>query len=87
MNSPEVLTPERATTCWDRLVDTYADQVWEVIRAARLPRDAAMAANQLTWTRLADNIAAIAPVDIEEWLRGTARREAERSAKLIRITG
>jgi hypothetical protein len=82
MNS-EATNPEQVASWWERLANAYASRVWAVIQEAQLPDLVAIDVNRLAWMRLADNIGAIRPQDIESWLCQTARREATRSARLM----
>lgn len=85
MNS-EVSSSEQAPLGWERVADAYASRVWAAIAAARLPDYKALEVNRLTWMRLADRFGILSADRIERWLRDTARREAERSARLIAST-
>jgi hypothetical protein len=78
----EVIDEGQETAWWDQIVDDYANRVWAVIQAARIPSCIAIEVNRLTWMRLADHVGTIKPADLEGWLCGTARREARRSATL-----
>jgi DNA-directed RNA polymerase specialized sigma24 family protein len=67
---------------WDQIVDTYAGLVWEVPRRYQLSRQDAVHVSQLTWMRLSDRIADIAPEALAGWLERTAERECTRVMRL-----
>jgi DNA-directed RNA polymerase specialized sigma24 family protein len=69
---------------WDEIVDAYAGLVWAVPRRHELSRDEAAHVSQLTWMRLSDRIADIAPEALGGWLERTAERECTR---VIRLCG
>jgi hypothetical protein len=69
---------------WNEIVDTYAGLVWAVPRRHELSRDEAAHVSQLTWMRLSDRIADVAPEALGSWLERTAERECTR---VIRLCG
>jgi hypothetical protein len=67
---------------WDEIVDTYASLVWAVPRRHELTRHEAASVSQLTWMRLSDRLADMAPEAIGGWLERTAERECARVVQL-----
>jgi len=66
----------------DELVAVMTPVLWHVVRAYRLPQDAAEDVVQSTWLALVRRRTTIAdPVAVGGWLTTTARREAWRVAK------
>jgi DNA-directed RNA polymerase specialized sigma24 family protein len=83
-------TPElvaRASTgdqvAWDQLVDRYSGLVWAVAREHGLGPDDAGDVSQVTWLLLTQHLGSLRqPEELQDWLLGTAAREAYRMHRL-----
>jgi RNA polymerase sigma factor (sigma-70 family) len=63
---------------WRQLVNRFADLVWSVCRAYRLPDEDAADAAQLTWLRLLEHLDQIRdPQRLAGWLATTCHRECQ----------
>jgi hypothetical protein len=63
---------------WDRLVDGYAQPVWDTVRSVGLPRVAAEDVCRLVWRQLAQALPDLDGEPLHLWLRRAALREADR---------
>jgi len=71
------------SAAWDDLVDRFSGLIWAVARGQGLSPTDAAEVSQTTWLRLAEHISEISePVRVGAWLATTARREANRIARL-----
>ena len=68
---------------WDQLVDRYGGPVWAVARACGLGPGDAGVVSQVTWLLLTQHLGVLRqPEELEDWLLGTAAREADRMHRL-----
>jgi RNA polymerase sigma factor (sigma-70 family) len=71
------------SAAWDDLVDRFSGLIWAIARGQGLSPTDAAEVSQTTWLRLAEHISEITePVRVGAWLATTARREANRIARL-----
>jgi hypothetical protein len=68
---------------WDRLVDAYAGEVWQVPCAAGLPMTVAAGVSEQVWSRLAESLPYDGGGPLGQWLRETAAVETERAQALL----
>lgn len=71
------------SAAWDDLVDRFSGLIWAIARGQGLSPTDAAEVSQTTWLRLAEHISEITePIRVGAWLATTARREANRIARL-----